>query len=71
MRGELVYEYRGKATTLTVKEISPSGIQLEVNGKGELKGKLNADSIDTTNALLKPDGTFEFDTKAIKITKER
>ncbi len=70
MKGELLYELKGKTVTRTIKEISPNGIKIEMNDTGEIKGKYNAAHIETVNVTLKTDGTSEWETKAIDTTKE-
>ncbi len=59
-----------KAVSTTIKEVSPAGVRLEVNDRGEVKGKYHAVHINTVNVLVKPDGTNEWESKAIETTKE-
>ena len=71
MQEELLGEYHGKIVTTTVKEISPSGVRIEINEEGQIKGKrYNVHHTETASILLKPDGTSEWETKAIETTKE-
>lgn len=70
MKGELLFELKGKTVTRTIKDISPNGVKIEMNDTGEIKGKYNAAHIETVNVLLKTDGTNEWETKAIDTTKE-
>ena len=60
-KGELIGEIQGKTITRTVKDISPNGVRLEFNDEAQVTGKYNAGHIETTNALLKPDGTIEWE----------
>lgn len=69
-KGELLGEYRGKFVTTTIKEISPAGVRIEINEQGEVKGKLNSAHIETVSVLLKPEGTSEWETKALETTKD-
>ena len=69
-KGELIGEFHNKMITTTVKELSPTGVRMEVNIEGEIKGKLNARSIDTTNVLFKTDGTYDYETKSVATTIE-
>lgn len=69
-KGELIGEFHNKMVTTTVKELSPTGVRMEVNIEGEIKGKINALSIDTTNLLFKPDGTYDYETKSVATTME-
>jgi hypothetical protein len=70
-RGELFGEIRAKVVNRTIKELTPLGVKLEVNGEGGLTGKiLNSKHLETITEFLKTDGTFEWDTKAIEMTME-
>ena len=69
-KGELLLEIHGKTVTRTVKEISPNGVKLQMNDEGQTTGKYNAGHIETVTVLIKPDGTNEWETKAIETTKE-
>ena len=69
-KGELIGEFRNKMITTTVKELSPTGVRMEVNIEGEIRGKLNARSIDTTNLLFKTDGTYDYETKSVATTMD-
>ncbi len=69
-KGELIGEFHNMMITTTVKELSPTGVRMEVNIEGEIKGKLNARSIDTTNVLFKTDGTYDYETKSVATTTE-
>jgi len=71
MQEELLGEYHGKVVTTTIKEISPTGIRLEINEQGHLKGKqYDANHTETTSITVKLDGTSEWESKAIETTKE-
>ncbi len=69
-KGELIGEFHNKMVTTTIKELSPDGVRMEVNIEGEIKGKLNANSIDTTSLLFKTDGTYDYETKSVATTTE-
>ena len=69
-KGEVVVELKAKETTTTIKGITPAGIRLEVNLKGEVNGKFNAAHLETLGVLQKPDGTREWEAKAIEVTRE-
>ena len=59
-----------KSTTTTIKDISPNGVKAEVNYQGEFNGRFSSRTAMTVNVLWKPDGTSEFEVKAIDATKE-
>jgi hypothetical protein len=67
---ELLLELKGKNTTRTIKDFSPAGIRLENNLEGEVKGIYNATYYATIDALVKPDGTIDYETRQIHTTDE-
>jgi hypothetical protein len=70
-KGELIGEIRAKIVSTTIKELTPLGAKLELNGEGGLTGaKINTRHLETVNVFQKMDGTFEWDTKALDITME-
>src|SRR2546429_9912466 len=70
MKGELLFEFKAKNNSTTIKDIGPNGAQLEMNDHGEVSGKYHAGHIDTVNVSLKTDGTNESQLKSIHNTKE-
>ena len=69
-KGELLSEVNGKTTTLTIKEFAPAGVKIQSNQEIEVKGRYSATRAATTDALLKADGTGEWETRAIDLTGE-
>jgi hypothetical protein len=69
-KGEEVLEMRSKTVTTTVKDISPSGVTLELNSEGQSKGKINAQGIATTTVVMKTDGTSTWENKGIFNTND-
>jgi hypothetical protein len=67
---ELLLELRGKNTTRTVKDFSPSGIRLEDNLEGESKGVYNATFYGTITLLAKPDRTIDYEVRQIDTTSD-
>ena len=67
---ELLLELKGKNTTRTIKDFSPAGIRLENNLEGEVKGIYNATYYATIDALVKPDGTIDYETRQIHTTDD-
>lgn len=65
-----MYEARAKITTVTVKEFTPEGARLSFNLQGEVKGKYNAARVETIDALIRPDGTAEFEGRMVDTTAE-
>ena len=69
-KGELLLEVQGKTVSRTVKEITPHGVKMEINDEGQITGKFNGGQINTVNVFLKPDGTNEWESKALANTRE-
>ncbi len=69
-KGELLFEVKLKTTTITVKDFTPAGVRTEYNLQGEVKGRYDAMHIETATVLGKPDGTYEFEDKAIQATND-
>lgn len=70
MKGELLVEIKGKMITTTIKEFAPTGAKLQINDTGEVKGKYNASHMETVDILAKQDGTNEWESRAIEVTRE-
>ncbi len=67
MKGELLFEFKAKNNSTTIKDIGPNGVQLEMNDHGEVSGKYHAGHIDTVSVRLKTDGTNDFMTQSPKL----
>jgi len=67
---ELIGELREKITTITVKDFSPAGIRVEYNSEGEVTGRYNARHIETVSGLVKPDGSSDYEARAIDTTSD-
>ncbi len=70
-KGELLGEFRGKAVSTTIKEVTPFGMRLEQNIQGEFVGaKYSARQTQTTDLFQRIDGTYEYETKIFEQTNE-
>jgi hypothetical protein len=69
-KGELLYEFKSKNVTTTIKDIGQNGIQLEMNDQGEVNGKLHGRHMETVSVNMKTDGTSDFTVKSIMNTKD-
>jgi len=69
-KGELLFEIQGKTVSSTIKEITPHGVRIEMNDEGQTTGKINGGALNTVSVFLKPDGTNEWEGKALNTTKE-
>ena len=64
-------EIKEKTQATVIKEFAADGAWIEYNSSGEFKGpKYHAQHMETTNVKMKMDGTNEWETKAIEMTKE-
>src|SRR6266566_1835102 len=70
MKGELLFEFKAKNNSTTIKDIGPNGVQLEMNDHGEVSDKYHAGHIDTVSVSLKTDGTNDWQLKSIHNTKD-
>src|SRR5438093_12183302 len=66
----LIVELKEKTTTITVKDFSPAGNRVEYNSEGEVTGMYNARHIETVSGLVKPDGSSEYEARAIDTTSD-
>jgi len=69
-KGELILDLKEKSTPLTIKEFSTAGVRGQFNSQGEVKGRYNAARNSTTDFLWKPDGTGDWESKALEVTQE-
>ncbi len=69
-KGELLLEIHGKMVSMTIKELSPLGVKLEINDEGKVEGRYNASRNATVSIFQKLDGTFEWESKEIHSTAE-
>jgi hypothetical protein len=69
-KGELLYEIHSKNVTTTIKDVGSNEIQLEMNDRGEVTGKLQGGHMDTVSVKMKMDGTSEWQVKSIMNTKD-
>jgi hypothetical protein len=69
-KGEQILESRGKTVSTSVREISPTGIKLEINSQDQITGKFKAQGVSTVTYWLKTDGTGEWESKGIGTTTE-
>jgi hypothetical protein len=67
---DMLADFKEKNTTITIKEFNKDGVMMQVNSVGEVKGKYNADHIETSDTKLKMDGTMEWESRAMETTKE-
>ncbi len=61
---------KGKTITTSVRDISPSGVKLELNDVGQVSGKYDASHVETTTVWINTDGTQRWEGKSIETTKD-
>ncbi len=66
-KGELIAEIKGKTASWTIKDITQSGVKMEMNDEGQVTGKYNANFMETININLKPDGTSTWEGKGLQM----
>lgn len=69
-KGTLLGELKVKATSQTIKEVTPLGVKSEVNEVGQFAGIYNANHSGTSSMYLKTDGTYDWETKSMEMTNE-
>jgi hypothetical protein len=67
---DFLVDLKEKNTTVTIKDFSQDGIQMEVNSVGEVNGKYDATHAETSENTLKADGTMSWEARAIETTKD-
>jgi len=70
MKGEQVFEIKGKRSGITILDISDHGIKFSQNSDNQATGKLNAAGPSTVNIQQKTDGTSEWEQKGFLSTME-
>jgi hypothetical protein len=69
-KGELLWEIKSKNVTTTIKDINPNGLQLEMNDRGEISGKIHGAFMNTVSVNMKTDGSSDWQGKSIINTKD-
>ncbi|MGO8805611.1 MAG: hypothetical protein ACLQO7_03255 [Candidatus Bathyarchaeia archaeon] len=68
---EMLVEIKEKTDAVIIKEFSSEGAIIEYNSSGEAKGeKYRASHMETTDVKMKMDGTNEWESRSIEMTKE-
>jgi hypothetical protein len=67
---EMLAEIKMKTDVVIIKEFSADGAMIEYNSNGEAKGKIHANHVETTDVKMKMDGTSEWESRAMEMTKE-
>lgn len=65
---EFLGELAEKTTSVTIREFTPEGVRLSYNLQGTVKGQFDAAHLETVDALLKPDGTYEWEARGVDQT---
>ncbi len=68
---EMLIEIKEKTDATIIKEFSQDGAMVQYNSSGEAKSdKYQANHVETTDVKMKIDGTNEWESKSIEMTKE-
>jgi len=67
---EMLVEIKEKTNAVIIKEFSQDGAMIQYNSSGEAKGKYHANHVETTDVKMKMDGTNEWESRAMEMTKE-
>jgi len=65
MPEEFLGELAEKTTSVTIREFTPEGVRISYNLQGQVKGQYEAAHMETVDAMYKPDGTYEFEVRAL------
>ncbi len=67
---EILVEVKAKTSAVIIKEFSKDGAIMQYNSNGEVKGKYHASHIETVDTLFKMDGTSEWESRGMDMTKD-
>ncbi len=67
---EMILEIKEKTSVTIIKEFTENGAKIQFNSVGESKGLYEAKHTETVDLLLKMDGSSEWESRAIDVTKE-
>ena len=67
---DLIGEIKEKTDVTIIKQFNSDGAMLQYNSSGEFKGKYHANHVDTIDVNLRIDGTNEWESRGMEITKE-
>ncbi len=70
VKGDLILEQHAKRMSMSIRDMNPDSITIELNFEGQSKGKYEGRYYGTTNLVQKMDKTFEADTKIIETTRD-
>jgi hypothetical protein len=71
MEKKEMIEIKEKTNAVIIKEFKPDGALIEYNSSGEAKGEnYKANHMETTDVKMKMDGTNEWESRAMEMTKE-
>jgi hypothetical protein len=65
---EFLVELSEKTTSVTIQEFTPDGVRISYNLQGTVKGRYDANHLETVDVLFKPDGTYEFVSRGLDQT---
>ena len=67
---EQILEIKDKTSVTIIKEFTREGAKIQFNSVGEVKGSYSGTHTETVDILQKSDGTNEWESRAIDVTRE-
>ncbi len=67
---EQILEIKDKTSVTIIKEFLQDGMKIQFNSVGESKGRYQAQHTETVDIIQKMDGTNEWESRAIDVTRE-
>jgi hypothetical protein len=67
---DMIAEIKLRTNAVVIKEFNPEGALVQYNSTGEVKGKYHATHLETTDVKMKMDGSSEWESRALEMTKE-
>ena len=67
---DFLVDLKTKANTVTIEDFSKDGVKMQVNLSGKINGKYQANHVETSEDVMKMDGTMEWESRAVETTDE-
>ena len=67
---EMLAEVKVKVDAIIIKDFNKEGAMMQYNSSGEVKGRYHGNHIETVDALFKMDGTSEWESRGMDMTKD-
>ncbi len=67
---EQILEIKDRTSVTIIKEVLKDGLKIQFNSVGETKGRYNARHTETVDILQKMDGSNEWESRAVDMTRD-